>query len=166
MISSSCPRDQKPSFLSRCTGPRTFCELFQDLTLHPHGHTGLGTIAAFSHPQTKFPHTPRLISNCLGNFCTRRENRGVKRVNVVDLQICEVRMVTKLAWRDRSSTLPRHDCAVVQPAEEPAGISNGLNRESEYIPVEGKRTISNWGQQSGSLSVKFWASHSSLVVEG
>lgn len=100
--------------------------------------------------QTEFPHAPRLISNRLADFNARRENGRIKRVDLVDLQVCEVGMVTEFAWWYRIWALPRHDGAITRRVKKPTRVGDGVDGESEHVLVKssGRLQIGNGYNES------------------
>ena len=91
--------------------------------------------------QAELPHARRLISNRLADFSLGSENRRIERVDLVDLQVCEVGMVTELAWWNCIWALPGHDFAIARRVKKPTGVWDRVDGESEHISVERSRTL-------------------------
>jgi hypothetical protein len=91
--------------------------------------------------QTELPHAPRLIANRLADFSLGSENRRIERVDLVDLQVCEVGMVTELAWWNCIWALRGHDFAIARRVKKPTGVWDRVDGESEHISVESSRTL-------------------------
>src|SRR5207237_10855930 len=86
----------------------------------------------------ELPHPARLVSNGLADLHTGSKNRGVIRVDVLDVQVRVVRMIADLGGRNTFRASPRHDGAIPRRIKKPAGIWVGVNGESEHVLVESR----------------------------
>src|SRR5689334_5075679 len=84
----------------------------------------------------KLAHAPRFIAKWLAYFRAGSAHEGVQRVDVLYLQIGEVRVVTELARWDGIAALSRHDGAASRGVKQPTRIRNSVDVETEHITVK------------------------------
>jgi hypothetical protein len=85
----------------------------------------------------KLSLAPWLIPKPFAHLRTRVANRGIIRINIVDVEISEVRVVAKPGRMNRVRAFAGHNPAVAGNEEKPARSAEALDGESKNVPVKG-----------------------------
>lgn len=92
-----------------------------------------------SNPE--LPHVPGLVAKFLDDDDTLRDESLVKLIDLIDLQVREVRVIAQLVGIDRVPALSGHDETLVPDEEAPSRIADLSHFEPQDIPVVASRTL-------------------------
>src|SRR5688572_5748881 len=96
---------------------------------------------AVDGPDAELAHPPRLVAQRLDQLGVLRQYCFMERVDPVDLDVGEVRVISELVRGERVPTFAGHDEALVAHEETPAGVGDRPHLEPEHVAVVAPRAL-------------------------
>src|SRR2546423_9240446 len=86
-------------------------------------------------------HAPGLGAQLLDHHRPLRNDVSIKRLDVVEFDVSEVRVIAEFRGWQRAAAFAGHDEAPVSHEKAPAGVFDLSDFETQHVPVKRRRTL-------------------------